>query len=96
MRENFLNCLGFFGDQKSCSIQRRVAPRWRRSDHSKPLRIDVEKGMRNAEYIAVVAEAVQTVRRSMEDQRLPELTPEQLAWWFRTITASDIQNVLRA
>ena len=49
--------------------------------------------MRNPDYLAVLAEAVGAVRASMADRRLPELTPEQLAWWFRTATASDIERV---
>jgi len=52
--------------------------------------------MRSDEYMAVVAEAVEAVRRSMADRRLPELTPEQLAWWFRTITVSNIERVVQA
>jgi hypothetical protein len=51
--------------------------------------------MRNPEYMAVLAEAVEAVRTSMADRRLPELTPEQLAWWFRTATASDIERVTK-
>jgi hypothetical protein len=51
--------------------------------------------MRNAEYLATLAEAVGAVRTSMADRRLPELSPEQLAWWFRTITASDIERVMK-
>ena len=49
--------------------------------------------MRNPDYLAVLVEAVGAVRASMADRRLPELTPEQLAWWFRTATASDIERV---
>jgi hypothetical protein len=52
--------------------------------------------MWTAEYMAVVAEAVGAVRRSMADHRLPELTPEQLAWWFRTIIFSNIERVVLA
>ena len=52
--------------------------------------------MRNAEYITVVAEAVQAVRRSMAERRLPELTPEQLAWWFRTITTPDVERAMQS
>jgi hypothetical protein len=33
--------------------------------------------MRNPEYMAVLAEAVGAVSKSMADRRLPELTPEQ-------------------
>jgi hypothetical protein len=51
--------------------------------------------MRNPEYLATLAEAVGAVRTSMADRRLPELSPEQLAWWFRTITASDIERVTK-
>jgi hypothetical protein len=51
--------------------------------------------MRNPDYLAVLAEAVGAVRASMADRRLPELTPEQLAWWFRTATASDIERVMK-
>ena len=32
--------------------------------------------MRNSEYMAVLAEAVECVRAAMADRRLPELTPE--------------------
>ena len=42
--------------------------------------------MRNPEYMTVLAEAVGAVRSAMADQRLPDLTPEQMAWWFRTVT----------
>ena len=51
--------------------------------------------MRNPDYLAVLAEAVGAVQASMADRRLPELTPEQLAWWFRTATASDIERVTK-
>ncbi len=51
--------------------------------------------MRNPDYLAVLAEAVGAVRAFMADRRLPELTPEQLAWWFRTATASDIERVTK-
>jgi hypothetical protein len=50
--------------------------------------------MRNAEYIAVLAEAVEAVRSAMVDRRLPDLTPEQMAWWFRTVTASDVRTAM--
>jgi hypothetical protein len=50
--------------------------------------------MRNAEYIAVLAEAVEAVRSAMVDRRLPDLTPEQMAWWFHTVTASDVRTAM--
>jgi hypothetical protein len=52
--------------------------------------------MRNAEYIAVLAEVVEAFHAAMADRRLPDLTPEQMAWWFRTITASDVRTVTNA
>lgn len=50
--------------------------------------------MRNAEYIAVLADVVEALRGSMSDRRLPDLTPEQMAWWFRTITVSDVKKTM--
>jgi len=39
--------------------------------------------MRNSEYMAVLAEAVEYVREVMADRRLPDLNPEHMAWWFK-------------
>lgn len=50
--------------------------------------------MRNAEYIAVLAEVVEALRGAMADRRLPDLTTEQIAWWFRTVTAPDVRTAM--
>jgi hypothetical protein len=52
------------------------------------------KAMRNSEYMAVLAEAIECVRETMADRRLPDLTPEQMAWWFQTITVSDVETLM--
>jgi len=49
--------------------------------------------MRNPEYLAVLSEAVEAVRNAMADRRLPDLTPEQLAWWFKSVSTSDVERV---
>lgn len=51
--------------------------------------------MRKSEYVAVLAEAVECVRSAMADRRLPDLDAEQLAWWFQSISASDIKEVMK-
>jgi hypothetical protein len=51
--------------------------------------------MRNSEYLAVLAEAIECVRSAMADRRLPDLDREQLAWWFQTISASDIREAMK-
>ncbi|HLH06476.1 MAG TPA: hypothetical protein VKW78_04510 [Terriglobales bacterium] len=50
--------------------------------------------MRNPEYLAVLEEAVESVRSAMADRRLPDLDAEQLTWWFQNVTVSDINEIM--
>ena len=51
--------------------------------------------MRNSEYMAVLAKAVECVRVAMADRRLQDPTPEQIAWWLQSTTVADVTSVMK-
>jgi len=50
----------------------------------------------NPEFLYVLSKVVSALQQAMHDTRLPELTAENYADWFNSITADDVRCVLNA
>ena len=47
----------------------------------------------NREYLAVLAQVVDCLRTALRDEKLPELTPEQVWFWLQSADLEDVQAV---
>lgn len=49
--------------------------------------------MASPEYLDVLSQVVERLRLALADNRLPDLTPEQMQHWFRSVAVEDIRRV---
>jgi hypothetical protein len=47
----------------------------------------------NPEYLDVLSQIVGCIREAMRDARLPDLTPEQVTDWLRSVTTEDVHAI---
>jgi hypothetical protein len=49
--------------------------------------------MANPDYLFVLSQVVSCIRKSLHDQRLPDLTPEQVVHWMHSMTIEHVMAV---
>ncbi len=47
----------------------------------------------NTEYLGVLSQIVKCIRSAMHDDRLPDLTAEEVTNWLHSMTVDDVRSV---
>ncbi len=45
----------------------------------------------NSDYLRVLADVARCITAAMHDERIPDLTAEQIVYWLHSVTVEDLQ-----